>query len=89
MTSSPSLNLTDVSPPVICARTATVWNASDDPMTVMASGMDFCSTTAVETGTTGVPVAAATTAASRSGCRSAAGGARGRDDGEPESRAPE
>src|SRR5262249_7342426 len=52
-TSSPSLKLTSVSSPVICARTATVDAAMTVPIACTSSGTDFCATAVAVTGTGG------------------------------------
>ena len=49
VTSSPSLKLTDVSSPVICACTATIENASAMPIASTATGIGFSTTGAAVT----------------------------------------
>ena len=52
-TSSPCWKLTEVSSPVICARTATVEYASTVPTTLTSSGISFSTTRSTVTGTAG------------------------------------
>ena len=52
-TSSPCWKLTDVSSPVICARTATVAKASTVPMTLTSSGISLRTAAVAVMGTAG------------------------------------
>src|SRR4029079_17892432 len=56
-TSWPCWKLTDLSSPVICARTATLEYASAVPTTEISSGMSFRTTGATVTGTAAAPPA--------------------------------
>ena len=51
VTSSPSVKLTLVSWPVVCARIATLENGSAAPMTLISIGIDFWTTVPTATGT--------------------------------------